>query len=784
MNERTWNLVREAFAEAAGRQGEARESFLRTLQAEVADEVRTLLAADEEAGVFLRQPDSLLAPGTILDRYEIVDLAARGGMGEVYRAVRIDGSGQQVAIKILGPAFLLREAERHFSRERRILAQLSHPNIVRMLDSGDNQGMQYLAMEWVDGVSVDMWARTASTGERLGLFEEICDAVHAAHQSLIVHRDLKPANILVTPEGQPKLLDFGIARLLDFAGEMPAATRTTLRVMTLAYCSPEQARDLHAGIPSDIYSLGLILYELLTGEPAQVVASLPLDDAIRKITTEDPPRSPAIARDLDAIVRKAVAKEPARRYASALEMGEDVRRFRQGYPVLAQPASLGYAAAKFVRRNKAAVTAGAIGLLAALLGLGGFVLQYRRAQHERGIAERRFAAARQMAQLLMFDAPGKLAGIPGTIDARKWMAERATAYLKQLSADVQGDPDLALSVARGYRQVAFQQFNFNAPNLNDPWSALVSLEQGAAILNTLPHPGPEHWREMILNRLERPYFVLSRPKDAMANEDSMAELADRIQASTGKADVDLRARIWFRQATNIARSEQQRLDLWSKLESYYASRLAEKPADPERMRALALVHKNVSGVYGFRGQWEQAVLHDRQALALDERRAAGNPGDPNTQMDLSFDKGRLGQDLCEMGRCQEGIPLLRSAVAIRRALVAREPEDKRAPERLAWMLAELGRRLLRGSESTQGEKLIREALAIREKLGAPGAGENSLPDLHQMLAQEAEKRGDRLASCQEWLASARTLPAETGGAIFRDMEPGRIRARAAACEAR
>jgi tetratricopeptide (TPR) repeat protein len=455
-----------------------------------------------------------------------------------------------------------------------------------------------------------------------------------------------------------------------------------------------------------------------------------------------------------------------------------------GYPVLAQAPTLRYTAGKFVRRNRAAVACAGVCLLAALIALGAFVAQYRRAQRERAMAEKRFHAARQMAQLLMFDAPDKVAGIPGTIDARKWMAERATDYLEQLAADVQGDANLALSVAKGYRQVAFQQFNVNAANLNDPTGALGSLERGAAVLESVPNAGPETLFEMIQNRLQRPYFVLGRTKEAIENEDRAALLVERLGSMGDPRSRDLQARIWFQQAANIARPETRRLELWGKLEGYYASRLAEKPGDLERLRNLALIHKNVSGVYGFRHEWEKALAHDRMAIELDEKRREGRPEDPNILMDLSFDYGRLGQDLCGAGRSEEGVLSLRRAVSMRRPLAEREPEDKRAPERLAWMLGELGKQLLKGRGAKEGEQLVREALAIREKISAAGAGENSSPHLHQMIALVEEGRGRRREACRAWLAAARALPADTSGLIWRQVNPQEIRGRAAACGAR
>jgi hypothetical protein len=484
MDAERWQQIRIAFLRAGELSGEARDEHLRGLPESVSREVCELLAADSEAADFLEPAEPWLKPGSIMGSYEIAGFVAHGGMGEVYRAVSRTEPGQSAAIKVLGPLPLLRDAERRFAREQQILEHLSHPSIVRLLESGVSEGRQYLAMEWVDGLCLDEWSSGVPLDQRIRLFIEVCSAVHAAHQNLVVHRDLKPSNILVTPEGRPKLLDFGISRLLEASGGAPTATRTVLPAMTLAYCSPEQALNLPVGIPADIYSLGLLLFELASGKRAQDVTHLQLDQALRRITDDDLPRAEGIPQDLEAIIRKAAAKEPNRRYASALELGEDLTRFLGGYAVLARPATLRYTAAKFFRRHRTAVLAGAAGLALAFILLCALAYQFQRAQEERRKAERRFAAVQQLAQIMLFEAPSRIASIPGTIGARKWMVERALNYLAQLSSGAEGDPILAVTIAKGYRQVAFQQFNVNAPNLNDPGSAAKSLDQGMAVLDS------------------------------------------------------------------------------------------------------------------------------------------------------------------------------------------------------------------------------------------------------------------------------------------------------------
>jgi tetratricopeptide (TPR) repeat protein len=530
--------------------------------------------------------------------------------------------------------------------------------------------------------------------------------------------------------------------------------------------------------------LGLLLYELAAGRTAQQVDQLPLDEALRKITSEEPPRVHGMASDLDAIIRKAADKEPSRRYASALELAGDVTRFQAGYPVQARPQKALYTLSKLIRRNRAAVAAGLAGLVAAMAALGAFTVQFRSAQRHRDVAERRFQAAREMAQLLVFDVPKQLASVPGTLDARRWMAEQATRYLERLSQDVQGDADFALRVAQGYRQLAMQHFNVDSPNLNNPQEALRNLERGAGILEALTDPSPAIVQELIVNRLARPYVLLRRKQDALANEDAAAILAARLAAKGDPGHRLLEARVWYKQASNSERPASEQLSLWTKVERVYKSRLAGNPRDGERLRDLALVHKNVSGVHTSLHNWEAALQHDREALRLDESRLAMSPRDPNFRMDLSFALGRLGQDLVLSGKRREGVVRLRQSVAIRREIAALDPRDSRASDRLAWMLAELGHSLLDGPESDEGIRYVREALEIRNKYQAHGYGQNSTPALHYLLALSALKRGRTAEACREWISAARSLPANPSNEFDHVLPVGEVRHKASACGAK
>lgn len=332
--------------------------------------------------------DVVPQPGERIGNYELVRLLDAGGMGVVYLAARADRAyEQQVAIKLIRPmharyaAGLRRKLIERFENERALLARLNHPNIARILDGGTTaSGMPYLVMEFVDGQSlIEFCDRQAlDVRERLRLFRKVCHAVQEAHRHLIIHRDLKPENILVTPSGEPRLLDFGIARTLE---EMPEDGATALTAMTPAYASPEQIRRQPLTTRSDVYSLGVVLYQLLAGARPYDLAQLTPAEAERRVCDTNPdPVSATVRRsglegaerdrrirqlvpELDLIVAKAMHKDPERRYDSARALAEDIERLLRGEPVMAYPDSVMYRARKFVGRHR---TASAIASVAAL----------------------------------------------------------------------------------------------------------------------------------------------------------------------------------------------------------------------------------------------------------------------------------------------------------------------------------------------------------------------------------------------------------------------------------
>ena len=493
MTPERWQQVKTLLHEALELEQEARRAFLNAIGAQDADlqrEVESLISAHEGAGdTFMRVPAAAETRlGRLVGPYQLAEEIGCGGMGEVYRAVRIDDEyRKQVAIKLVRIGQDSDFVVRRFKSERQIMASFEHPNIARLLDGGTTiDGMPYFVMELVVGEPIDRYCDThkLDTTARLRLFLQVCAAVQYAHQRLIVHRDLKPNNILVGADGAPKLLDFGIAKILEPGeiSEISQRATTMFRLLTPSYASPEQIKGEPITTACDVYSLGVVLYELLTGYrpdgtsrvgPWPVSPPAPGDDPTKPSSlvrrAQAQPKAPAAARstetlssvrdgspqklsrrlrgDLDNIVLMALRTDPSRRYDSVERFAEDIRRHLEHLPVIARKATVGYRARRFLLRYRVAVAAAA--LIAAAL-LGGIIMterQVRIAEKALGRAQDESRASNQVMDYLvsLFDAasPDKTGGKPiepralidqgqGQIDAH--FADRPLMRARMLAA--------------------------------------------------------------------------------------------------------------------------------------------------------------------------------------------------------------------------------------------------------------------------------------------------------------------------------------------------------------
>lgn len=426
--EKQWEQVKAIFQTAIEMEPDERQAYVIAKcgdDATLMDEVGSMLSAHDGAGDFIATPVAMIAHdlirgpdrpsriGQTIGAYRIESEIGRGGMGAVFLAARADDQfKKRVAVKLIKRGFDTDEIIARFRAERQILATLDHPHITRLIDGGaTGDGLPFLVMDYVDGLSLSAYARQnmLSIGQRLELFLKICSAVEYAHQNLVIHRDIKPSNILVTPDGMPKLLDFGVAKLISGDPGDDTGERSGVRAMTPEYAAPEQILGKMVTTAADIYSLGVVLYELLTERRPFVLKGRPADEIARLITDSEPIRpSDAYAAtdgahdrdrampfqpsqlkgDLDNIVLMAMRKVPERRYSSVGQFAEDIRRFLDGRPIIAREDTFGYRAGKFVNRNKAGVAAGA-GIFVSLVG--GIVAassQARRARRQRDRAQK------------------------------------------------------------------------------------------------------------------------------------------------------------------------------------------------------------------------------------------------------------------------------------------------------------------------------------------------------------------------------------------------------------
>jgi tetratricopeptide (TPR) repeat protein/tRNA A-37 threonylcarbamoyl transferase component Bud32 len=430
--------------------------------------------------------------GRRLGPYELGDAIGAGGMGEVYRAARADAEyQQQVAIKLVRSGFDTTFISARLRAERQILATLEHPNIARLLDGGTTaDGVPYLVMELVDGVPIDRYCEEHQLDipARLRLFVQVCSAVQYAHRRMIIHRDIKPRNILVTRDGVPKLLDFGVAKILD-PGALTGGTDVTLnaqRMLTPGYASPEQLQGELITSASDVYSLGIILYELLCGSKPFATTKQEPYELLRVQLESEPPKPSRVSRrrigaDLDNIVLMALRREPERRYATVDQFAEDIRRYLLHLPIVARRDTFFYRSSVFIARHKFSVAA-ALVVTAALVG-GIVVTSHvaRVAEAQRARAERRFDEVRKLSNALIFDIHDSIRFLPGAADSRRLLAKTAARYLDSLSQEATSDPALQRELAAAYERLGDIQGQPREANEGDYDGALESYQRALAL---------------------------------------------------------------------------------------------------------------------------------------------------------------------------------------------------------------------------------------------------------------------------------------------------------------
>lgn len=634
-------------------------------------EVESLLSYRERARGFIETPayalgaeliakgpdeDLELQEGRQVGPYRIVREIGRGGMGVVFLAERSDGEfKQQVALKIVWRNVANADLRRRFRQERQILASLNHPGIARLFDGGVTiEGEPFLVMEYVEGVRIDDFCErdNLSIADRLRLFLKVCTAVSYAHQHLVVHRDIKPSNILVSNEGLPKLLDFGIAKLLD-PDQEATQTRTEMRAFTPDYSAPEQVRGGGVTTAADVYSLGVLLDHLLRNAQAASARrymvggwrSLSLratkgartaTDDVERSPQRQPQSSACISGDLQHIIGMARREEPARRYASVQQFAEDLQRYLEGLPVRAQKDSFTYRAGKFVRRNKRGVAAAAVALLSLFIGLTVAVWQAHIAAHQRDRAERRFTDVRQLSNALLTDIAPKIERLEGSTAARQALVSQSLKYLDSLASESADDRALQGELASAYEKVGALQGAPEHPNLSDFPGAVASYRKAQAIRLRLldASPGDAENRRLLA-----------------ANYNDLANILFWTNDFPGSLEASREAR-----------------GLYEKL-------VAERPESVALKRAQAETNLDIGQTHSRNQHYADAYPHLRGALASLEEIRRTNPDDTEALRLLAKGHTLLGVALSWDTRQDEAEAEMAEAVKIGEALVERSPND-------------------------------------------------------------------------------------------------------------
>ena len=764
MDDARWTVVKSAFASLQEAPPEDRAALLATLDPAVRAEVASLAAALDDSPAFLALDDDAPAetPATI-GPYRILGEIGRGGMGIVYRAERADGEVvRQVALKLAGGRLFAPEAERRFIRERQILAQLAHPHIVALLDGGVANGQRYLVMELVEGTPITEWARGRPLDARLRLLVDVCSAIAYAHQRLVLHRDLKPGNILVTADGQAKVLDFGIAQVLRGDTAHPAPTETALRPLSMACASPEQLRGERLSLASDVYSLGVLLSEVATGVNPQFRPDATFDQNLQRALVDDPPPPSRVVRslprDLDAIVGKAMAKKAEARYASVTELQADLQRLLAGQPVLAIPPRAGYVLRRFVARNKGLT---AVAVVLALAVAGGSAFYVRQAR----IEQRRFEDARRLVHSVVFDIQPKLETLPGTLALRQTLIAETLKYLEAVSRDVGNNVPLLRELSSSYAQLAFIHGDAVASNLGDRVAAAREFARATELMaRALAVAGsdPEVLAEASALDRRRSDFALQGEQrdDAVRLAASALAHADRSLALAPQrpAGLEARAMAWFAQGRAVmGKDPDAALAFFGRAKAHFASTSAPNALP----REAGLVELYMSDVLIKRGDAARGPAHAREALRLAQAALGRAPSDQRARHDVATAAGQLAAGLFNANDPAAAEEYFAMAVDMRDQIAAADPENVRAIERLALSKGRFGTILARAGKFAAAQAAIERAIALYEGLQATGRLAPTMEgDFAETLAHFGDyhrRRSNAPAACAAFARSARLL---------------------------
>jgi eukaryotic-like serine/threonine-protein kinase len=747
-----WREVSPYLDQALSLEKEERETWLSTLQSENPDLAGLLRALLQEQCLlkgknFLEvtpetPSDEASLTGRTIGAYRLLSPLGQGGMGTVWLAERSDGRFERrVAIKFLRFSLAASGGER-FKREGRILGQLDHPHIAKLIDAGiTERGEPYLVLEHVEGDPIDEYCdrHKLEVDARIRLFLDVLSAVEHAHASLIVHRDLKPSNVLVTMDGQVKLLDFGIAKLLGNETGSSEATMLTLEggaALTPQFAAPEQITGAPVTTATDEYALGVLLYLLSAGRNPAGASTSSAAELVKAIVETEPGRvsdvvlssaeSSSVAAqrsttperlarqlrgDLDTIIGKALKKNPAERYGSVAAFGDDLQRYRKHEPIAARPDSFTYSAGKFMARNKLGVTVAVLALLGVATGV---IAVEREARH----AEYRFQQVQRLAHTVLFDLNPQIENLAGSTPARELLVKTSLEYLDSLAAESGNDPKLQIELATAYEKIGDVQGNSRYSNLGHPEASLESYRKAVVIARKL-RPSPE-----ALEILAGAYTGIgtvqaTQLSDRIAGRESLrtaTQIADSIPATTAKQDYQLRVEAYgllgdideINDPSRAAQPIQRALDIareWSRAD----------PGPQPKVYVAALM-KDWADI-----QWGMGDLNTARSILLDSLKIfqdliVQEPNNAKWGTQEIIDWERLGllsghPDFFNLGDRKTAAGWFQKLMLQSERNLAADPKDIRARFDLSEAIADLAA-VYRDSDPRRSERLYQRSLAL------------------------------------------------------------------------
>ena len=800
-----WQEISPYLDEALEIPVEERDAWLTSLReknAKLAATLRSLLDEQQllKQELFLERSPVKVGEGLAgqkVGSYTLVSQIGQGGMGSVWLARRSDGRFErQAAVKFVNIALAGRATEERFKREGSILGRLTHPHIAELLDAGiSGDGTPYLILEYVDGVAIDQYCdeHKLDVDARIKLFLDVLSAVAEAHTNLIVHRDIKPSNVLVRNDGQVKLLDFGIAKLLAEEGETASATMLTMEggsALTPRFAAPEQVTGGNVTTATDVYALGVLLYLLLTGgHPAGVRVQSPAE-LVKAIVEMETPRASStvsagiaaaeersvtperlrrqLSGDLDTILGKALKKSPQERYASVSVFADDLRRYLNHEAISVRPDTFAYRTAKFLRRNRAMVS---FTTIAIALVIGSLTAGLLIANRERKIAEQRFAQVRQLAnKFIALD--NDIRGLPGSTNIRMQMVSDSLQYLTSLGSDVHGDKDLALEIAYAYVRVAHAQGDPTSPNLGQFAEAETSLQKAENFVDSVLAVDPTNRRGLfIAATIAHDRMVLAdelnRKEELVSWADKASERVERFMKLGNIDPKDVYGMGYFEM--NIAYSYDDARRFESALRaSQRALSITQPVASAHR------VHGSILGAMTI-AQWQSgdvdgALRTSQQAIDLQETQAAG--GHASLRVNLAnalYTEGMiLGKQDAEpsLGRTQDALAVLQRGMDIGEELAKMDRSDYLSRRTVAMSGLEIGN-ILRHDQPRKALSVYDQALArigeaktsISTQLYAADLLAASSYPLRWIGRDEEAKR--RIAQAFQLLREAHQYPADS-----------------------